>query len=293
MARPIRIEYEGAVYHVTARGNERKKIYFSKKDYEQFLNYVAEAQKRYGIHLHSYVLMSNHYHLILETPEANLSKAMHYINGSYSTYINIKKKRSGHLFQGRYKAIVVAKDNYLMELSRYIHLNPVRAGMVQKPEEYHYSSYKSYITDRKDKIISQGLLLGIVSGHKGEARRNYKLFVESAIGQENNDPMKDVYGGIIFGGKRFIKDTLKKIKEERLQKEDISQRRVLQAKYETADIIDYISGYFRLKLSDFCCFPSIKRGLRGVFLFMLFFLHTLTPLFRGENYFAAYLISMG
>ena len=132
-----------------------------------------------------------------------------------------------------------------------------------------------------------------MSGHKGEARRNYKLFVESAIGQENNDPMKDVYGGIIFGGKRFIKDTLKKIKEERLQKEDISQRRVLQAKYETADIIDYISGYFRLKLSDFCCFPSIKRGLRGVFLFMLFFLHTLTPLFRGENYFAAYLISMG
>ncbi len=121
--RPLRIEYEGALYHVTARGNEKRKIYFTKTDYEKFLQYIAEAEKRYGLLLHCYVLMTNHYHLVIETPMANLSKAMHCINGSYTTYINSKRKRSGHLFQGRYKAILVAKDNNLMELSRYIHLS--------------------------------------------------------------------------------------------------------------------------------------------------------------------------
>lgn len=136
MARPLRIEFEGAVYHITARGNERKKIYLSKSDYEKFLKYLGDTKKKYNIVIHCYVLMSNHYHLIIETPEANLSRAMHYINGSYTTYFNIKRKRSGHLFQGRFKSILVDKDNYLLELSRYIHLNPVRAGIVEKPEDY-------------------------------------------------------------------------------------------------------------------------------------------------------------
>lgn len=100
MARPLRIEFEEAVYHVTARGNERKNIFFSNTDNRKFLEYLTEAKKKFKIIIHSYVLMSNHYHLILETPDANLSKAMHYINGSYTTYINEKRKRSGHLFQG-------------------------------------------------------------------------------------------------------------------------------------------------------------------------------------------------
>lgn len=113
MARQLRIEFEGAVYHVTSRGNERKNIFFSKTDYKKFLEYLAEAKNKLNINVHCYVLMSNHYHLILETPEANLSKAMHYINGPYTTYINVNRKRSGHLFQGRYKSIMVERDNYL------------------------------------------------------------------------------------------------------------------------------------------------------------------------------------
>src|ERR1700687_4751915 len=100
MARPLRIEYEGAVYHVTARGSERGKIFFSKRDFEKFKEYLAEAQEKHGFILHSYVLMTNHYHLIMETPEKNLSRIMHHINSSYTTYTNIKRKRSGHLFQG-------------------------------------------------------------------------------------------------------------------------------------------------------------------------------------------------
>ncbi len=123
MARSLRIEYEDAVYHVTSRGNERKKIFFTKHDYKKFLDYMKKAKKKYGVMVHCYVLMSNHYHVVIETPKANLSKVMQYINGSYTTYINTKKKRSGHLFQGRYKAIVVDRDNYLLELSRYVHLD--------------------------------------------------------------------------------------------------------------------------------------------------------------------------
>jgi putative transposase len=115
MARPLRIEYEGAIYHVTARGNERAKIFFSKKDYEQFKEYIAAAINKFNLILHAYVLMTNHYHLIVETPEKNLSKIMHFVNGSYTTYLNIKRKRTGHLFQGRYKAILVDKESYLFQ----------------------------------------------------------------------------------------------------------------------------------------------------------------------------------
>src|SRR5208337_4627008 len=109
---------------------------------------------KFGLILHAYVLMTNHYHLIVGTPGKNLGKIMHFINGSYTTYVNIKRKRTGHLFQGRYKAILVDKDNYLLELSRYLHLNPVRAKMVRKPEEYLHSSYRSYVTASQESIVS-------------------------------------------------------------------------------------------------------------------------------------------
>lgn len=115
MARSLRIEYEGAFYHITARGNERKPIFFTPADYKKFKQYLKETKQKYRYVLHSYVLMRNHYHLLMETPEANPGKIMHYINSSYTTYINIKRKRSGHLFRGRYKSIVIDKDNYLLD----------------------------------------------------------------------------------------------------------------------------------------------------------------------------------
>ncbi len=103
MARPLRIEYEGAFYHITARGNERKRIFFGKGDYDKFKEYLLEAQDKYGYRLHCYVLMGNHYHLVIETPNGNMNKVLHYINGSYANYINRKRNRDGHLLQGRYK----------------------------------------------------------------------------------------------------------------------------------------------------------------------------------------------
>ncbi len=160
MTRQLRIEYEGAFYHVTSRGNERKEIFFTKYDYNKFKEYLGDAQDKYGCRLHCYVLMTNHYHLLMETPNGNISKIMHHINGAYTNYINRKRNRSGHLLQGRYKGILIDQDSYLLELSRYLHLNPVRARMVSKPEEYAYSSYKSFMSRNKEEVTGAGLDMG-------------------------------------------------------------------------------------------------------------------------------------
>jgi len=155
MARALRIQYKGAFYHITARGTERKRIFFSNSDYDKFKDYLRKAQDKYGYLLHCYMLMSNHYHLLLETPNSDLSRIMHHINR--------RKKRNGHLFQGRFKAVLVDVDSYFLELSRYLHLNPVRARMVRKPEDYPYSSYRSYIFKDKEDIVHRDLLLGMIS----------------------------------------------------------------------------------------------------------------------------------
>ena len=149
MTRPLRVEYPGALYHVIHRGNNQETIFKNDRDRRMFLDYVNKTSERFSILIHTYCLMSNHFHLLVETPEPNLSVAMQWINVSYATYFNRKHRRSGHLFQGRFKAILVDADAYLKHLSRYIHLNPVRANMVSNPEEYEWSSYAAYIGERK------------------------------------------------------------------------------------------------------------------------------------------------
>jgi REP element-mobilizing transposase RayT len=133
MARPFRIEYSGAFYHISSRSNERKAVFKSERDREKFLLYFGSATERYSAIIHAYCLMDNHYHLLMETSAGNLSQIMHHINGACTTYFNAKRVRSGHLFQGRYKAILTEADEYAKELSRYIHLNPVQAGMCANP----------------------------------------------------------------------------------------------------------------------------------------------------------------
>jgi len=244
MARPIRIEYEGAVYHVTSRGNERRKIFFSKRDYEKFKEYIGEAKEKYRFILHGYVLMTNHYHLLIETPEKNLSKIMHYINSSYTTYTNVKRKRSGHLFQGRFKAIVVDKDSYLLELSRYMHLNPVRAKIAARPEDYPNSSYKTYIFAQGEALVTRSTILEMFSTKEVEARKRYKTFVETALGDDVESPMKKVYGGMILGDESFIKDVLGKIEEGQLEKDAVSYRKALSAPYGVEEVLQAVCKHY-------------------------------------------------
>jgi len=261
MARPLRIEYEGAFYHVTSRGNERKRIFHSKYDYEKFKSYLKESQEKYGYFLHCYVLMSNHYHLLIETPEANLSQIMHYINGAYTNYINRRKMRSGHLFQGRYKAILLDRDSYLLELSRYIHLNPVRANIVEAPLTYPYSSYRSYVFKKGEEIVCRDLILEMISKKKREAPIRYKEFVENGIGQDLPNPLNNVYGGSMLGGKGFIKEALSRLKDTMIHKEDISFRRELQASYSGEEILDMVCKHFKVTPDDLKQSKGVGRNI--------------------------------
>lgn len=141
MARPLRLEHAGALWHVTCRGNERRTIFRDDRDRNLFLAVLSEAVELFAWRLHAYVLMGNHYHLLLETPEANLSRGMHRINAVYSQRFNRRHDRVGHLLQGRFKAILVEKERHLLELVRYVVLNPVRAGLVRNAGDWPWSNY--------------------------------------------------------------------------------------------------------------------------------------------------------
>ena len=247
MARPLRIAFEGAFYHVTARGNERKKIFLSHRDYEKYLSYLTEALHKYGVILHAFVLMANHYHLIIETPKGNLSSFMHSLNSSYTTYFNIKRKRAGHLFQGRYKALLIDVHNYLLELSRYIHLNPVRAGITEKPEDYRYSSYRAYIFPKEEGLIFRDLLWGMVAKKSTEGPRYYREFVEAGLREKPRNPFQRVYGGVILGGREFIEEVLGQLNDQDVQKKEIAHRRSLGAVTSDMDeITDLVGKQFKV-----------------------------------------------
>lgn len=141
MVRPLRIEFAGGLYHITSRGNKKEPIYLLDGDRENYLSVLKDTCTKYQWICHSYCLMTNHYHLLIETPISNLSKGMRYLNSVYTQKFNRVHNRVGHVLQGRYKSILVEKDNYLLELSRYIVLNPVRAGIVQNADEWLWSSY--------------------------------------------------------------------------------------------------------------------------------------------------------
>lgn len=220
MARPLRIAYPGAYYHVTSRGNERKDVFKSRRDREKFLEYLASATERYGAAIHAYCLMSNHYHLLLETPEGNLSQVMRHINGAYTTYFNVKRKRAGHLFQGRFKAILVEADEYAAELSRYIHLNPVRAGMAENPKEYPWSSFQSYIGQSKGPDwLKTDFILGYFGKSKLDAGKKYGVFVEELIGKEYDSPLQGAIATAVLGSPGFVESVM----ETRVGKRELSR----------------------------------------------------------------------
>jgi len=185
MARPLRIEYPGAVYHITSRGNDRKPIFADDRDREDFLNALHNVVKRYNWLCHAYCLMDNHYHFIIETPDGNLSIGMRQLNGVYTQLFNKRHDRVGHLFQGRYKAILVQKDSHLQEVCRYVVLNPVRARIVEKPGQWMWSSYSA--TAGKSKLhpcLTTDWILGQFAIERKAAEGAYKKFIADGIGAE-------------------------------------------------------------------------------------------------------------
>lgn len=203
MARPVRIEFSGALYHVTSRGDRRELIYEDDVDREMFLNVFGQVVDDFNWLCHAYCLMSNHYHLVIETPEGNLSKGMRQLNGVFTQASNRRHGRSGHLFQGRYKSILVDADAYLLELTRYVVLNPVRAGMVRDPGGWVWSSYQAMMGAASVPfwLATDGLLAQFGQNRKTAISR-YADFTARGIGRDS--VWKNLNRQVFLGDDRFV-----------------------------------------------------------------------------------------
>lgn len=182
MARPLRLEFPGALYHITSRGNERRPIFRSDRDRKKFLDFLGETARRFGWSITAWVLMTNHFHLVVQIAEPNLSRGMHWLNSRYAGWFNRIRKRSGHLFQGRFKALLIEKEAYFAEVLRYVVLNPVRAHMVERPEEYNWSSYQATAGyHAAPDWFDLKSALEFFHPDRDAAQSNYKEFVCAAI----------------------------------------------------------------------------------------------------------------
>jgi len=218
MARPLRIEFPGALYHLTARGNARQNIFFDNADRHLFLSVLDRVVLRFRLVLHAYCLMDNHYHLLLETPEANLSKALRQLNGVYTQAFNRRHGKVGHVLQGRFKAILVERDSYLLELCRYVVLNPVRAKITRKPDIYRWSSYRASAgLVPVPMFLTVDWLLSQFGKQRAAAQRKYRIFVAEGIGQTS--PWEKLQGQVLLGGQAFVERLQPGLRERRPIKE--------------------------------------------------------------------------
>jgi putative transposase len=204
MARALRLEHPGAVWHITSRGNNRCNIYLGDNDHLMFLDIFAEAVRRFRWIVHAYTLMTNHFHLVLETPEPTLSRGMKWMNGKYAQWFNRKHERSGHLFQGRFKGFLVEKESYLLALIRYVALNPVRAGMVKRPEEYHWSSYRATAGyEAVPPWLTTDWALGSFGHDLATQQHSYRQFVDEGAGITRS-PFEDAVGKLFLGSAPWV-----------------------------------------------------------------------------------------
>ena len=202
MARPLRIAYPGALYHVTSRGNRQEPIYGDDGDRRSFLEVLGEVVSRFNWICHAYCLMGNHYHLLIETPEGNLSNGMRQLNQVYTQRYNRAHGSVGHLFQGRFKAVLIEKDEHLLEVCRYVVLNPVRAGIVEHPKRWRWSSYGATAGLRKAPAwLETDWLLSQFGRRVKSAQREYRRFVREGLGEDS--PLQGLRGGFILGGEAF------------------------------------------------------------------------------------------
>lgn len=205
MSRPLRIQFENAWYHVMNRGRRGEKIFQDKADFKIFIELLEELNEVFNINVASYCLMTNHYHLLLQTPNANLSRSMRHLNGVYTQKYNKRHNYDGPLFRGRYKSIVVDSDSYALELVRYIHRNPLEAGIVDDINKYQWSTHKAYLSSaEKWKWLYKDYILKLFSKSKSESIRLYKQFVKQEIPETISNIYKKKNLPAILGKETFI-----------------------------------------------------------------------------------------
>ncbi len=204
MARKPRIYFPGAFYHVITRGNRRQGIFLDEKDFKQFLDYLSDCKSRFHFRFYAYALMRNHLHLLIEVEDTSLSRIMQSLLFGYSRYFNRRYGEVGHLFQGRYRAILCDKDAYLLELVRYIHLNPVRAKVVKGPEDYAWTSHLSYLGRGGEPLIDEGFVLDRFSDKRSLGRRRYRQFVWEGLSSGHEEKYYQVKEQRYLGEDSFI-----------------------------------------------------------------------------------------
>lgn len=203
MARPLRIEFPGALYHITSRGNAGNDIFVDDTDRLKFLEVLGGVVERFAWVAYAYCLMPNHYHLLVETPEGNLSRGMRQLNGVYTQAFNQRHGRAGHIFQGRFKAIVVEKESHMLELARYVVLNPVRAGLVRQPRLWRWSSYRATVGEiPPPRFLETDWILSQFDSKLDRARGQYRQFVRQGYGV---DVWEELRGGVLLGTDRFVR----------------------------------------------------------------------------------------
>jgi len=238
MVRKLRVEYPGAVYHIVNRGNRRENIFIDSKDRKQFLQRLLLVKNKYNLVIHGFCLMDNHYHLIIETPEGNISTVMRHLNSSYANYFRIKHRIYGSIFQGRFKSFLVEKERYILDLSCYIHLNPVRANLVKSPEQYEWSSYRIFMDEQKEDFVSTEFILGISGGID-----NYKYIVESKM---NIDSELSFEKGFVIGSDEFKGFAFEKLDEKKKSVDQVDEIPELNKllKVKQSDILKAITDIF-------------------------------------------------
>jgi len=253
MGRRARIHFAGALYHVIARGNRGQKIFREDGDYRLYLKFLKEYKDRFGCCLYAYALMPAHVHLLVETGATALSKVMQVLQFRYTRNFNIKYRKWGHLFQSRYKAILCERDSYLLELSAYLHLNPVRAGLVDDPSKYPWSSYPSYMSKEIGGLVDRDFLFSRFSGKRGVARREYEKFVKSRMGQGRRDDFYELKEQRFLGPDEFVEDIHRRIKEEPALVYDLG----------IGEIVSAVGSAFGMKRDKFYSFRRSRQGALG------------------------------
>ena len=255
MSRPLRIEYPDAWYHVMNRGRRAENIFLDEKDYNTFFELIIESAEMWNVRIAAYCMMPNHYHVLLQTPDANLSRFMRHIDGVYTQRFNRSHQCDGQLFRGRYKSILLDTDSYLLQLVRYIHRNPLHDGLVNKLEAYKWSSHKGYILDdKKWNWLHKGFILSMLTRYKAKQRRVYKQF----ISKEDSEEIRLIFNKknlpSVLGSERFIDWVKDRFFHQKIH-EEVTESRVLAPEIEK--IKQVVCKAYNVNAEDLL---SSKRG---------------------------------
>jgi REP element-mobilizing transposase RayT len=250
MARPLRIDLQHGLYHVTSRGWERRAIVRDDRDRQRWLELLDRVATRCGWRVFAWALMSNHFHLYLRTPQPNLSAGMHGLNSGHASAFNRRYGRGGALFQGRFKAVLVEDESHDLELTRYIHLNPVRAGIEQRPEHYDWSSYQDYLGVRKVPAwLDCGSVLGGLAKDQSQARPAYRRFVEAGLSGSLKSPLEAAAGGMFLGSGEWVERWRRRLAEEPVR-DAVPAQTQLAWRPTLEDVVATVSHAFEVERSE-------------------------------------------